>query len=73
MSKEMPFDNKNIAKDLAKYRKKLQIQAMKLAKKREAERKRAAKAGQKYTQLVSNVAINKKPNKSMITYDSARS
>ena len=54
-------------------RKKQQIQAMKIAKKREAERRKAAKAGQRYTKLVSSSAVNKKPSKTMITYDSARS
>tara|TARA_B100001059_G_scaffold229089_2_gene261151 strand:+ start:1218 stop:1445 length:228 start_codon:yes stop_codon:yes gene_type:complete len=69
---EISYKNKNIAKDLAKLTRDLQIQAMKLAKKREREAKKAARAGKKYTELVSNVAGNKKRPKSLITYDSGR-
>ena len=69
---EISYKNKNIAKDLAKLTRDLQIQAMKLAKKREREAKKAANAGKKYTQLVSSVAGNKKRPKSLITYDSGR-
>lgn len=69
---EVSYKNGNIAKNLAKQARDLQIQAMKLAKKREREAKKARAAGKRYTELVSSTAGNKKKPKSLITYDSGR-